>query len=239
MTFYLIGLGLNERSLSMEAAEICKKASKVYLENYTVDFPYDTKKLEQEIKVKIESLNREAVEGEKFVNDAKKKDIVLLVYGSPLAATTHISLILKCKEAEIKYRILQNASIMDAIAETGLQLYKFGKTASMPAWKKSFEPDSFLDILRENLSIKAHTLLLVDISLNSREALEQLKKSSEKKEINLDKIIIFSKAGTEESKIYYDTLENLQKKKIEFPFCIIIPTEMHFIEQEALEQLKE
>lgn len=238
MVFYLIGLGLNERSISLEAAEICKKADKIYLENYTVDFPYDIKKLEREIG-KIESLNREAVEGEKFVDDAKKKDIVLLVYGSPLAATTHISLILKCKEAEIEYRIIQNASIMDAIAETGLQLYKFGKTASMPAWKKSFTPDSFLDILKENISIKAHTLLLIDISLNSKEALEQLKKASEKKEMNLDKIILFSKAGTRESKIFYDTLENLQKKKIEFPFCIIIPTEMHFIEQEALEQLKE
>jgi len=29
MTFYLIGLGLNDKSLSMEAFEICKKAEKI------------------------------------------------------------------------------------------------------------------------------------------------------------------------------------------------------------------
>ena len=36
---YLIGLGLNEKSISLEGLEAVKKCKKVYLEGYTVDFP--------------------------------------------------------------------------------------------------------------------------------------------------------------------------------------------------------
>lgn len=239
MTFYLIGLGLNEKSISIDALEAIKKCKKVYLENYTVDFPYNKEELEEVIKKKVIAFNREPVENEKFVEDAEKQDICLLVYGNPLSATTHISLILKCKKDKIKYRIIHSESILIAISETGLQLYKFGKTASMPKWQKSFEPDSFLDIILDNLKIKAHTLLLTDIGLHSKDALEQLEQVEKKRNVKLGKIIIHSKAGTKESKIYYDTTENLKKKKISLPFCIIVPAELHFLEKEAVDILKE
>jgi len=239
MVFYLIGTGLNVKSMTAEALEIVKNADKVYLENYTVNFPYKIEELEKELGIKIVQLNREKVEAEEFVQDARKKEIVLLIYGSPLDATTHISLILKCKKDKIKYRIIHNSSIFDAITETGLQLYKFGKTTSMPKFQKNFEPSSFLDIVKENNSIKAHSLILTDIGLESKQALEQLEKASKEKELKLDKIIIISKAGTQESHVFYDSISNLKKKNIEMPFCIIIPGEMHFIEKEALDILKE
>ena len=37
---YLIGLGLNEKGISLEGLEVIKKCRKVYLEEYTVNFPY-------------------------------------------------------------------------------------------------------------------------------------------------------------------------------------------------------
>ena len=46
---YLIGIGLNEKSFSLETAEIVKKCKKVYLEAYTVDFPYEFSELEKSI----------------------------------------------------------------------------------------------------------------------------------------------------------------------------------------------
>jgi len=86
-----------------------------------------------------------------------------LVYGSPLTATTHISLIEEAENVELNIKIIYNASILDAVAETGLQLYKFGKVASMPKWEKSFSPDSFMKIVQDNQSMKAHSLILMDI----------------------------------------------------------------------------
>lgn len=239
MVFYLIGLGLDLKSISLEALETVKKCEKVYLENYTVDYPYAIREVEKIIGNEIEELNREKVENEEFLIDAKKKNIALLVYGNPLSATTHISIILTCKKKKIEYRIIHAESILTAIAETGLQLYKFGKTASMPKFQKSFEPDSFLNIVEENQKIKAHTLLLTDIGLSVKDALEQLKRVCIKRGLKLDKIIICSKTGTKEGKIYYDSLDKIAKKKINMPFCIIIPSELHFLEKEALDVLKE
>ncbi len=239
MVFYLIGLGLDLNSISARAIGILDKCDNIYLENYTVDFPYNLKELEKVLGKVVIGLDRADVESEDIVDVAKKKDIALLVYGNPLSATTHISLILNAKKNKIKYKIIHSESIIIAISESGLQLYKFGKTASMPKFAKSFEPGSFLDIIEENQKIKAHTLLLTDIGLTSKGAIEQLQKVCKKRNTEIDKIIICSQIGTDKSKIYYGSLDKLVEKKIAMPFCIIIPSELHFVEEEALNVLRE
>src|SRR3989338_5720710 len=113
--FYLIGLGLDVKGISIEGWEICEK---LYLESYTIELPYKIKELEKFLGKKVIELDREQVEGEKFIDEAKTKDIALLAYGSPPAATTHISLVLKCKKENIPFKIFHNASILDAVAET-------------------------------------------------------------------------------------------------------------------------
>lgn len=236
--FYLIGLGLDLKNLSLEAREICEKANRVYLENYTVEFPYNIEKLEEVVGKRIIPLTRIMVESEKFLEEADKKNIVLLVYGSPLVATTHISLLLKCLKEKIRYRVLHNASIFDAIAETGLQFYKFGKTASMPIWNSKFKPKSFVDIIKFNLAIKAHTLILVDLNINFPEALRQLGKACRGK-VKLDKLVVCSNLGTEKGKIYYGKINELFGAEVYQPFCIIIPSKLHFLEEEVLELIRE
>ncbi len=220
---YIIGLGLNVDGISkygLERAKICKK---VYLENYTVEFPYSEQELQDIIGKKIISADREFVESLKIIDEAKKMDVALLVYGSPLTATTHISLIQEAKTSGVRYKVIYNASILDAVAETGLQIYKFGKIASIP----KFKADSFMDIIRENQSIGAHSLILVDIGLEFKDAIKRIKK--------VDKLIVCETLGARKSKIYYDKVENLKSKDISAPFCFIIPGKLHFIEREVLE----
>ncbi|MEM3405730.1 MAG: diphthine synthase [Candidatus Pacearchaeota archaeon] len=236
MVFYLIGLGLDEKAINLESLEICKKAQKIFLENYTINFPYDKKKLEETIGKRILEADRKFVEEEKIIEEAKEKDIVLLVYGSPLIATTHISLIISCKKRKIKYKIIHNASIFDAVSEVGLQIYKFGKTTSLPTWENNYKPTSFINVIKQNQLIAAHTLLLVDIGLNSKQALQQLEKASKNK-IKLEKIIICSQLGTKNQKIYYNSIAELKKLNIKAPYSIIIPAKLHFLEEEALEKL--
>ena len=51
-------------------------------------------------------------------------------------------------------------------------------------------------------------------------------------------MIVCSKLGSldnEESKISYATIEELRKKEFDLPICFIIPSEMHFLEQEVVE----
>lgn len=236
---YLIGLGLNEKGISLEGRESLKDCSKVYLEGYTVDFPYTLEQLEKTLSTKIINLGRKEVESDFLVKEAKKENMALLVYGCPLFATTHTTLLEDCKKAKVKTKIIYSASVFDAIAETGLQLYKFGKITSMPKWQKSFTPDSFMDIVRENNSIKAHSLILIDIGLEFSKALDELKQASENKKIKLEKIVVCSSLGTSKSKIFYDFIDKIPEKQIKMPFCIILPSEMHFMEEQSLNNSKQ
>jgi len=240
MTLYLIGTGMTKESLPADALKILKQADKIYLENYTVNFPYPKSDLEKIYKIKIQELDRQKVENESILEEAKEKQIALLVYGDALSATTHMQLILECKKQSIPYRIYHNASIMTSVAETGLSLYKFGKTTSMPNWSEhTNKPISFATYIKENNSIKAHTLILTDIGLEISPAIQQLKKSSEHESLELPKkIIAISHAGTPSQKIFYDTPENLSNQNINMPFCLIIPNNLSHIEEEVLKKLK-
>jgi diphthine synthase len=236
MTFYLIGLGLNEDSLSLEARKVLENCEKVYLESYTVDFPYKKEDLEKSLSIVVESIGREKVEDESLSGQAKNKNIALLVYGDPFSATTHLQLILSCKKQKISFKIFHNASIINSVAETGLSIYKFGKISSMPAWSKGYRPASFIDYLQENKKIDAHSLLLVDIGLNFENALNQLNLASRERIFPIKKILVLSSMGTKNQKVYYDSILNLRKIKcVDKPFCFIIPSRMHFLEREALE----
>lgn len=235
---YLIGLGLNEKGISLEGIEALKKCRKIYLENYTVDFPYSIETLVKSLGKKIIPAGRGFIEDMRILlNDAKKENIAVLVYGSPLTATTHISLIVEARKQEVEYKIIYGASIFDAIGETGLQIYKFGKITSMPKWSQSYEPTSFMEVVKDNQKINSHSLILIDIGLEIEDAIKELEESAKKEKVKIEKIIICSRLGTKDSKIIYRKIENLKHIKIEKPYCIIIPSKLHFIEEEALERM--
>jgi len=235
---YLIGLGMDLEGISLEGLRAIERCKKVYLENYTASLPYSKEKLEKTIRKTIIPANREFIESFRIIGEAKKENVALLIYGNPLAATTHITLVHEARKKKIKCEIIHGASIWDAIAETGLQLYKFGKTSSIPKWKKEcgYEPTSFAEIIKQNLSINAHTLLLVDPGLEFRECLKELKESAKKHKIKIDKIIVCQKLGTKESKVIYIDFKKCEKlKEVKKPYCIIIPSKLHFTEEEFLE----
>lgn len=238
---YLIGLGLNSKGISVEGLEIAKRCKKVYLESYTVDFPYSIGELSEVIAKDIAELKREDVEGLEFIDYAKKSDVALLIYGNPLMATTHITILDECEKSGIKTKVIHGSSILDAVGETGLQIYKFGKIASMPAWneKKSFTPDSFMEIIKDNQRAKAHSLILIDIGLDFQDALMQLEKSCEKYSIKLKKFILCQCLGTRNQKIFYKNIEDYSEfTGVRKPYCIIIPGELHFMEKEFLERFE-
>jgi diphthine synthase len=240
MTLHLIGTGMTKTSISADALITLEQCNKIYLENYTVNFPYPKEELERAYNVKIQELDRKKVEDESILEEAKESQVALLVYGDSLSATTHMQLILECKKQNIPYKIFHNASILTTIAETGLSLYKFGKTTSMPNWKEhTNKPTSFANYIKQNQSIDAHTLILTDIGLEITPAIQQLKESAEKEDLKLpEKIITISHAGTPQQKIFYDTPEDIQNKNIEMPFCLIVPSNLSHVEKETLEKLR-
>lgn len=102
--------------------------------------------------------------------------MALLVVGDPFGATTHTDLILRAREKNISYKIVHNASIINAIGCCGLQLYNFGVTVSIPYWDDNWKPDSFYHKIALNRRNNMHTLCLLDIKVKEP-TLESLMKS--------------------------------------------------------------
>lgn len=234
---YIIGLGLNQEGISLEGKDMLSRCKRVYLEHYTVDFPYSVQELADKIGVKkIHIADRDKVENLSLVDEAKKLNVALLVYGSPLVATTHSTLMEECHASGVKVKILHAGSVFDSVLSTGLQFYKFGKVASMPAWKKSFTPTSFMQVVKDNRSIDAHSLILIDIGLPISEALVQLSEAADKEEVTLDQIIICQALGTKHQKILVRHFSEAQElTSVRHPYCIILPGKLHHMEKALLE----
>lgn len=245
----LAGLGFTEKDLTLREIEIAKDCDKAYIETYTNKWLGDKKTLEKFIEKKIVELQRKDLElnSNKIVKEAKTHDIILFVPGDPLVATTHASLILECKKLNIKTKVIHNSSIVSAIAETGLHLYKFGATATIPFPSKTKRhlPVSVYEVLRKNKKLGLHTLFLLDIDkkpMTVRQGLGILLKLEEKMGKGIvsksTKIVVASCLGTKKSKIVFGTIEKVKKINFCLPACIIIPGKLHFSEREFLQQFK-
>ena len=98
-----------------------------------------------------------------LVNGALTTEVAVLGVGDALAATTHSDLVLRAKGLGCKVKHIYNASIMNAVAGCGLQLYRFGQAVSVVFFTETWRPDSFSDRIRAHAQPGLHPLLLSDI----------------------------------------------------------------------------
>ncbi len=248
MVLDLIGLGLaDKKDISVKGLEIVKKADKVYLENYTSLLQCSVGDLEKFYGKKIILADRETTEqgDEKIVEEARTKKVAFLIVGDPLSATTHIQLFKLAKEKRVEVKVIHNASVLTAIGETGLELYKFGKTTSIPFLDEHPNLETPYQVINDNLKIGLHTLCLLDLKpaenkyMTIKEALEVLEQIERKKKgkiINEKSLVVgCARLGSNNQLIKAGTSAEL--KKIDFgkpPYCLIIPGKLHFVEEEMV-----
>lgn len=84
------------------------------------------------------------------------------------SATTHIDIVLRARAKHIPVRIVHNASIMNAVGASGLQLYTFGQAVSLVFFTDTWKPDSFYARIKENSDLGLHTLVLLDIKVKEQ-----------------------------------------------------------------------
>ncbi|VVB75235.1 Diphthine synthase [Candidatus Tiddalikarchaeum anstoanum] len=249
--FYLIGLGIyGWKGLSVEGLNACKNADSMFIETYTniiqKEYIID---LEKTINKKIRELSRDDVETkseELFIDKSKKSDVCLLVGGDPLTATTHIELLRLCKEKGIKFKVVHAASIYNSVCETGLHVYKFGKSCSIPFPEPHYNPTSFFDIIEQNQKIEAHTIVFLDIKkdqdkyMTISEGLNILLNiSKEKKSFFNDntKVIGIARLGSPDQVIRYGSVKELLNFDFgKNPHILIVP-KMGKIEEEYAKEL--
>lgn len=249
---HLIGIGLaDEKDISVKGLEIVRSSDLIYLENYTSLLQCTKEDLERFYGKKITPLSRKDGEegAEKIIEEARTKEVAFLVIGDPFSATTHIELFRLAKEKRIPVQVIHNASVLTAVGETGLQLYNFGKTTSIPFPEHVPNVETPYLVLQQNLSLGLHTLFLLDLDpeqgkfLTIREALQILQRIEEKKKENLisekTMVIACARLGSKDSVIKAGTVTKL--KTINFgkpPYCLVIPGKLHFIEEEMIKMWK-
>lgn len=168
---YLVGLGLGDaKDITVKGLEIVKRSSRVYLETYTSMLTVGKDKLEEFYGREVIVADRDLVEmeAEEILKEADSTDVVLLVVGDPFGATTHSDLVLRAVNAGIPYRVVHNASIMNAVGCCGLQLYSFGEAVSIVFWTDDWRPQSFYDKIKKNHSMGLHSLCLLDIKVKEQ-----------------------------------------------------------------------
>ena len=246
---YMIGIGLNDaKDITVKGLEAVKKCDAVYLESYTSLLQSPKAELEKFYGKKIILADRDLVEKKAestILKDAKEKNTAFLVIGDVFGATTHTDLKLRAIDAGIKVKVIHNASILNAVGITGLELYKFGKVTSIPFNSKDIETP--YEVLEGNKKLKLHTLFLLDLDpkskkfLTIKEAIEYLlnveKKNSKKLFIEETPCVGCARLGSDNPTIKFGYAREILKHDFgNPPYCLIVPGDLHFMEEEALEK---
>ena len=169
MVLYIIGLGLyGEKDISVRGLETIKSCDYIYMEYYTSILNINLDNLSQFYGKEITLADREMIENDFddiIMEKAKESQVALLVVGDPFSATTHMDLFMRCMKNNVKVEVMNNASIMNSCGVTGMSLYRFGETVTIPYFTKSWRPYSFYEKICKNLQNDFHTLVLLDIKV--------------------------------------------------------------------------
>ena len=249
---WFVGLGISgTRSIPIEVVKIIQKADFVYLESFTSPI---YKQQEEEIKNMVNGsfkiAKRWLVEdGQEILKASKSSTVVLLSYGDPYIATTHIELRTRAKLEKIETNTIHSASaITSMIGEAGLQFYKVGRIVTIMNEKKSIITP-YTSIFK-NLIQGLHSVILLEYNqdenyfLDPKDAISSLmdvEKEQKRNVVNNDTFaIVASRIGFKTQKITSGKFSNLLKVDFgEPPHSIIITGKLHFTESDAINVLTE
>jgi len=249
---WFVGLGISGISeLSDSTISVIKDADVVYLESFTSPISELEKDQLREISNgEFKIAKRWIVEdGNEILENAKNKNTVLISYGDPYIATTHLELKTRAIRDKIETKTIHSSSIVSSlIGEVGLHYYKVGKVLTIMNDSKSMITP--YNAIFSNLLNKTHSVILLEYNedksffLEPKDALSLLldvEKTQSRKVISSETFaIVASRIGKNDQKIIAGKISNLIEKEFEEPpHSIIIPGSLHFTESDALKTVTE
>ncbi len=237
---YLVGAGLVPAHISKAGIEAVRRADRAVLDTYTVPVSEsDIKMLEELVGRNLERAQRSDLEegATELVEEAKEKDVAVVTWGDPLAATTHVVLTVIADERDVPWKYIPGISIITYVpSRLGLEHYKFGWTVTIPhEWKRS---PSFYERILENRKRNMHTLVLLDVGnepMTIPEGVEALKYWAEREGKNWDYLVGIARAAHDDEKIVFGKPEDLCSTEWpEPPHSIVVPGKLHPVENDAI-----
>jgi diphthine synthase len=250
---WLIGLGINgAKGISIYALDILKSCDTIYAERFSSLISEDELQnlnylIRKNNNKKIIRIQRWFLEdGREIIEQAESKNVALLTYGDPLIATTHAELFVRAVKRSLKVKIIHAASGLTAlIGETGLHMYKFGRSVTIMS-----EPQSAISVYNtifDNLLVGNHTLILTEYNDNYGQVFFLDPAQAFKELLNVEKdlnyraccketfAVVVSRLGKQDQKIISGKVESLLRLNYGIgPHSIIVTGLLHFTEADAL-----
>ena len=253
MTLYLIGLGIyREPLITRKWFDIIMGSKHIFFERYTSPTPYDIQYLRKFFgRRDIQHIDRETLENrtDEIVEMAFEDDVSILVYGDPLIATTHRTLILTTVDKGVEYQVLHNvSSYIYAVTESGLDIYKVGPIGTLIRGGQDINK-STLEKIGYNLRHGFHSPILLEYNaeegyiMHPSDALDIIKKDKDLWRIITDNnsyiIVLMALGFDEEYKKAYKPSEIRMINELPsgYPAIIIITGRLHFMEREYIEKV--
>src|SRR5918996_1154944 len=254
---WLIGLGIEGLGgMSTKGREILRRCNIIHIERFT-GYLSDTDLNEIKLYCKREE-NVVNIVGRLFVEDGREileqavsNDVAMVVYGDVFIATTYIDLFIRATKRRIKVEVIHSASgITSLIGESGLQIYKFGRSSTIMS-----EPQSAISVyntLLDNLLSGNHTLILTEYSetkenispffLDPKKAMRMLldvEKDQRSQAFTEETfVLVASRIGRADKKIISGHVRSLMEINYEAgPHSLIVPGRLHFVEKEAISSI--
>ncbi len=232
---------------------ILHNADIVYLEQFTS--PAGESDLKEAAQITgsetrlVQAKRWQVEDGKQILSDAQTKAVVLLSYGDPYVATTHIELRTRAIQQGIQTRTIHgSSSITSVVGECGLHHYKMGRMATIMDERSSLTTPYYT--IYRNVIEGSHTMLLLeynqdkDFFLDPRNAFEMLLETEkgQKRRVVVPSTfaIVASRIGLENKTIVSGSIKSLLERASGFgepPHTIIIPGSLHFTESDALKAL--
>lgn len=243
---WFIGLGINgPDSLSVRAQNVVADSDIVYLEQFTSPMSeQDVGKIKELVKGQFRPGPRWLVEdGREILEAAKKSNVVLLSYGDPYIATTHIELRVRAVQEKITTKTIHSSSaIPSLIGECGLHYYKVGRTVTIMS---GIPATTAYYAIFENLKLGSHTVVLLEYNQDRGFFLEPVAAFESLLAAEKDQVrnvisentyaVVASRVGFDDQLITAGKIKNLLGCGFgQPPHTIIIPGALHFTESDAL-----
>jgi diphthine synthase len=254
---WLIGIGVTGyKGVSLHALDILKKCDIIYFERFTSPlYEDDLFNLNSLIegynkRRKIIPAQRWFIEdGKEIIEQAKNGNVALISYGDPLIATTLTELEVRARKNSINVDVIHAASgITSLIGESGLHIYKIGRTVTMMSSPQS--AISVYNVIFDNLLSGNHTLILTEYNSDHNKSffldpIQVFKMLFEvEKDIRYNVfsdetfVIVASRIGIEQKKIISGKIKSLIGMSFGTgPHSIIVTGSIHFSESDAIRTL--
>ena len=257
MTLYIAGFGTSIDYVTQRLLEVLREADKVYIDSYTSIAPgldrETVSKLAPSAEVVVADRRVLEEEQDSIIEEARVRNVVVLVPGDPMLATTHVTLRIEAVKRGVPVELIHGVSGLQAVVSfTGLQVYRFGRTVTLvyPEPDKGFKPFSTVEYIWDNLRRSLHTLVLLDLRLDQGRAMTigeaipillQLEEELSKEEgvepmIPRSVLVGVARAGTREAKC----VAGAPEKVVAFDYpppphsLIVTAPRLHPVEEEAL-----